>query len=105
MGVLGGLLHDNDGEVAQAAAAALGKISGPEAAKTLEAGLGHAKGAVRTAVAGAGLVCAEGLLASGERDRALSLYNILAAPDVPKPVRLAAMRGIIAAETALNRPR
>jgi len=61
---------------------------------------------VRTAAqAGAGLVCAEGLLAQGERPQALALYNTLTATGIPKPLRLAAMRGIIAAETSLSRPR
>lgn len=99
------LLHGADPEVAQAAAAALGKISGPEAAKALQGGLGRTKGATRTAVADAGLVCAEGLLAQGQHTQALDLYNKLARPDIPKPVRLAAMHGIIAAETSLSRPR
>jgi len=65
------------------------------------------RGFVKTAAAqaGAGLVCAEGLLAQGERDQALALYNTLIRTDMPKPVRLAAMHGIIAAEVSLNRPR
>jgi HEAT repeat protein len=105
VGALARLLHDTDAEVAQAAAAALGRISGAQAAKALEEGLGKTKGAVRTAVAGAGLVCAEGLLAQGERNQALALYNTLARADMPKPVRLAAMHGIIATEVSLDRPR
>jgi hypothetical protein len=99
------LLTDPDTEVAQAAAAALGKVSGPEAAKTLQHALVRTQGPVRTAVAGACLVCAEGLLARGDRTQAFAVYNTLTAPDIPKPVRLAAMRGIIAAETSLSRPR
>jgi len=105
VGALAELLYDEDGEVAEAGAAALGSISGPQAANALQDGLGRTKGAVRTAVAAGGLVCAEGLLAQGERNRALALYDALSAKDVPKPIRLAAMRGIIAAETSLNRPR
>ncbi len=98
-------LDDGDAEVAQAAAAALGRISGPPSAKALEDALGRTKGAVRAAVAGACLVCAEGLLAQGEREQAMALYSTLTGTDVPKPVRLAAMHGIIAAETSLSRPR
>lgn len=105
VGTLARLLNNADVEVAQAAAAALGSISGLEAAKALQNGLGRTKGALRTSVAGAGLVCAEGLLAQGQRSQALDLYSLLARPDVPKPVRLAAMHGIIAAETSLSRPR
>ena len=45
------------------------------------------------------------LLAGGKRDEALALYASLSAPDVPKAARLAAMHGIISAETAIGRPR
>jgi HEAT repeat protein len=47
------LLYDADPEVAQAAAAALGNISGAQAAKALTDGLRKTKAPVRTAVAGA----------------------------------------------------
>jgi HEAT repeat protein len=99
------LIYNTDSEVAQAAAWALGKISGPLASKALQDGLGRTKGPVRAAVAGAGLLCAEGLLAQGERGLALDLYGALSRADVPKPVRLAAMHGLIAAEISLSRPR
>lgn len=99
------LMHGADAEAAKAAAAALGRISGPQAAKMLQDGLAKTKGAVRTAAAAAGLVCAEGLLAQGDRKQALALYGVLSRPDVPKPVRLAAMHSTIAAEISLGRPR
>ncbi len=105
VGALARLLNEPDVETASAAAAALGKIGGAQAAKALQDGLAQTRGSLRAAVAGAGLVCAEGLLAQGERDQALAFYNNLTRPDIPKPVRLAAMRGIIAAETSLSRPR
>jgi HEAT repeat protein len=99
------LLSSDDPFVAEAAAWALGTISGPESAKALQDGLGKTKGPVRMAVAGAGLTCAEGLLAQGQRSLALSLYDALSRNDIPKPVRLAAMHGTIAAEISLSRPR
>lgn len=99
------LLFDSDPAVAQASAAALGHISGPEAAKVLEAALDKTKGPLRAAVADGALICAEGLLERGNRDEAMALYNTLTAVDVPKPARLAAMHGIIGAETSLSRPR
>lgn len=104
-GALAKLLRDPDLEVAQAAAAALGRIGGPVAAKALQDALGTAKEPVRTAAAAAGLVCAEGLLAAGERDRALAFYDLLMQPGVARPVRLAAMHATIAAETSIGRPR
>jgi hypothetical protein len=57
------------------------------------------------AVADAALVCAERLLAAGERDQALTLYASLSAAGMPKPARLAAMAGIIREETSISRPR
>jgi hypothetical protein len=57
------------------------------------------------AVADACLVCAERLLAEGQRTPALGLNTALTRPDVPQPTRLAAMSGIIREETSLTRPR
>jgi HEAT repeat protein len=99
------MMYDADAEVAQAAAATLGRISGPQATKALQDGLAKTKGPARAAVAAAGLVCAEGLLAQGDRKGALALYGALSRPDMPRSVRLAAMHSTIAVETALGRPR
>jgi HEAT repeat protein len=99
------LMYDADGEVAEAAAAALGLISGPRATQALRDGLGKTKGPVRAAVAAAALVCAEGLMAQNDRRGALALFDTLSRPDMPKSVRLAAMHNTIAAETSMTRPR
>lgn len=99
------LMYDADPQVGRAAASALGHISGFDAMKAIQEGLTRTKGEVRAAVADAGLLCAEGLLATGARDQALAMYNTLTASDIPKPMRLAAMHGIISAETSLSRPR
>jgi hypothetical protein len=99
------LMYDGDAEVAQAAATALGRIGDPRATEALQNALAKTKGQVRFAVASAGLVCAEGMLAKGERKQALAFYDTLSRMDVPKPIRLAAMHGTIAAETSLSRPR
>jgi hypothetical protein len=71
----------------------------------LQAALAKTEGMTRMAVADAALVCAERLLAGGNRDQALALYASLSAADIPKPARLAAMSGIIREETSINRPR
>lgn len=99
------LLHGADTDAAQAAASALGQIGGPRATAILRGGLAKTRGPVRTAVAAAGLVCAEGLMAQGDRKGALALYDTLSHPDMPKSVRLAAMNSTIVAETSLTRPR
>lgn len=103
--VLAKLMVDADSEVALAAVASLGRISGPQAAKVLQDALGKTKGDMRAAVAAAGLVCAEGLLAQGMREQALDLFSVLSARDMPKSVRLAAMHSTISVETSLSRPR
>lgn len=103
--LLNRLLYGADTEAACAAAASLGLISGPSATRTLREALVKSKGAVRKAAAEAGLVSAEGLMAQGDQKGALALYDVLSRPDIPKPVRLAAMHSIIEAETSLRRPR
>lgn len=99
------MMHGPDPDVARAAAAALGSIGGMSSAKELQTALAKTTGMTRMAVADASLVCAERLLADGKRDQALALYASLSAPEVPKPVRLAAMSGIIREETSTARPR
>lgn len=99
------MIHSADPEVARAAAAALGSIGGMASAKELQAALPITKGITRVAVADACLVCAERLLAAGQRTRALALYSALSVRNIPKPVRLAAMSAIIREETAIGRPR
>ena len=98
-------MYGADAGAAQAAIATLGRISGDAATTALQAGLAKTKDPLRSAVAAACLVCAEGLLAKGGRQQALSLYDRLSRPDIPKPVRLAAMHRTIATETAPGRPR
>ena len=90
VGALTNLLHDHDPEVASAAGAALGRIGGPTAAKALQQALGHAKGPALAAVGDSCLVCAEGLLAQGNRKEALALYAALRHPALPKSIQAAA---------------
>ena len=99
------MMYGADADVARAAAAALGSIGDTSSMHELQSALGKTKGMTRAAVADAGLVCAERLIAAGKRDQALALYTFLSAADVPKPARLAAMNSIIREETAIGRPR
>ncbi len=92
------LIRDPDPEVGEAAAAAVGNIGGPAAAKVLRDALGKTKGRLRATVADAGLVCAESLLARGDRAGALALYDTLGRLDIPKPVRMAALHSAFTAE-------
>ena len=103
--VLAKMVYGADADVARAAASALGNIGGVPSMKLLQAALTKTDGMTRMAVADAALVCAERLLAGGNREQALALYASLSAADIPKPVRLAAMSGIIREETSISRPR
>jgi HEAT repeat protein len=85
------LIDHIDPEVAQAAAASVGMIGGPQASSVLQAALGRTKVPVFPVVARATLLCAEGLMATN-RARGLELYQQLTAETMPKPVRLAALR-------------
>jgi len=94
--MLTGLLGDSDQAIAAAAAAALGSIGNPEAAKALADFQAKAPDALGLAAADAQLVCAEHLLADGKKVDAMMIYKSLAKPELPKHVRLAAMRGLLA---------
>jgi hypothetical protein len=84
-------------ESAVAAAKALGEIGTPEAAKALEASRAKGSAEVRMAVADGSLICAERLIASGERAQAVKLLEGLTDQSQPAHVRLAANRAISAA--------
>jgi len=90
------LLGDSDAEIASAAAAALGSIGSPEAAKALGAFQAKAPKTLQLAAADAYLACAEQLLADGKKVDAMMIYKTLSKSD-HKHVKLAAMRGLLAA--------
>jgi len=82
-------LDDPDAAIAAAAAAALGRISGPKAAKELQKVLDYTR-----SVTGACLECCDGLLAQGRKEEARELYDaLLRRSDLPAAVRQAAERG------------
>ncbi len=85
-------------ESAAAAAKALGEIGTPEAAKALEASRGKGSAELRLAVADGSLICAERLIAAGERGQAVKLLEALTNASQPPHVRLAANRALSAAQ-------
>lgn len=103
--VLAKMMYGPDQEVARAAAAAIGSIGDAAAVKELQAALAKTTGMMKATVADASLVCAERLIGDGKRDQGMALYASLTHADVPKPVRLAAMSGIVREETSISRPR
>ncbi len=88
------LLGDSDRKVVAAAAAALGQIGTPEAAKRLRAFREEAPEELRLLAADASLASAERLLAAGTRDQAKAIYQDLKSPKQPEHVCLAASRGL-----------
>ena len=84
-------------ESTAAAAKALGEIGTTESAKALETFRGKGTPAQRLAVADAFLICAERLMASGERAQAVKIIQPLTNSSQPAHVRLAANRALSAA--------
>ena len=97
-------LKDADPEVASAAAVALGRIGGADAAKALSKSLPVAPAAVRAAVAEGCILCAERLLAQSKAADAMKLYDAVRAADVPRQKMLEATRGAILARKADGLP-
>jgi HEAT repeat protein len=90
-------LGDPDIAVSRAAAQSLGLIGTSAAAKHLSAFANKASADMRLPTADALLVCAEQLLADGKKAEALALYRALNSDDQPTRVKLAAMKGMLAA--------
>jgi len=90
-------LGDADAGVAAAAAAALGKIAGPNATNALVQALAGDPAVVRPAVGDALLAIADALLAAGKRDEAAAMFDKVRGAQVPKPLALGATRGAILA--------
>ncbi|MDD5327006.1 MAG: HEAT repeat domain-containing protein [Phycisphaerae bacterium] len=92
------LLSDPDKEIAQAAAAALGKIAGQAAAAKLNEALKRSSGDRHTVLVEAYLACADKFAASGNKSAALAIYRQLYVPSEPTQIRSAALEGMITAE-------
>jgi len=95
--LLAGLIHDPDALIADAAVGALGKIADAKATVALAKALGRTKGTLRLVVADAYLKCADKLLAAGKKKAAMSIYNKLYVSSEPVAIRVAALKGRVAA--------
>jgi len=91
------LSRDSDKEVARAAARALGSIGNPAAAAVLKYRLKHAPADNQLDICEGLLRCAEKLVADGNRDEAIEIYDELRKLDSPHQVRGGALRGAILA--------
>jgi type 1 glutamine amidotransferase len=87
------LITGRDEALAAAAAAALGRIASPQAAKGLAAAKDKTEGKVQMAVLDAYLKCADKMVADGKKADAIAIYKSLSTPAMPKPIRTAAMTG------------
>jgi HEAT repeat protein len=90
-------LNSGDEPVAVAAGRSLAKIGGAKAAEALAKALPKADGQLLEVVRDAYLSTADGLLEAGKKDAAADIYHAMYKPNMPKHVRLAALRGIVAA--------
>ncbi len=91
------LVGNRDQTIAAAAAAALGRIAGSGATKALAKAKDETSGKLRMSVLDAYLRCADQLAAQGNKTQALAIYRELQKEDMPKPIRTAALRGVISA--------
>ena len=90
-------LQDKDGEVASAAAVALGRIGNAAAAKSLRGTLATAPEGIRSAVAEGCVLCAERMHSEGKSAEAVAIYDEVRNADVPKQRVIEATRGAILA--------
>jgi HEAT repeat protein len=90
-------LKDTDEQVASAAAVALGRIGGAQAATALKSFLTVAPSAVRSSAAEGCIRCAEHFLADGQSGQAIELYDLVRKTDLPKNKVLEGVRGAILA--------
>ncbi|MBN1815849.1 MAG: hypothetical protein JW828_00725 [Sedimentisphaerales bacterium] len=90
-------LGDSDILVARAAACSLGLIGTSAAAKELSTFVKKAPAGMKVPVADACLICAEQLLADGQKSEAVALYKGLNSDDQPKHIKVAAMKGLLTA--------
>ena len=97
VGDLTSILKSNDPDVASAAAVALGRIGGIQAASALKGALATAPAGVRAAVAEGCVRCAEHFLADGKAQSAVELYDMVRKADLPKQNVLEGIRGAILA--------
>ena len=91
------LLEAPEPLVAEAAATALGKIGGPDAVAALEAARGAAAANVARRIDEALLMSADLLLASNQNEAAVRIYERFYSPSQPKNLRIAGLRGLLAA--------
>ena len=97
-------LIDPNRDVVGAAAAAIGKIGGPAAARVLAQNLVNASKENLPLIAEGAILCAERFLADGNHVESTKLYDVVRKADVPGQRRLEATRGAILARRSEGLP-
>jgi len=93
--ILSRILGRSNQDAAIAAAAALGQIADSQAAEALAEAKNKAEGKLLSVVLDAYLKCADQLVADGNKIKALAIYKELQKEGMPKPIRTAALTGMI----------
>jgi HEAT repeat protein len=89
------LVGDSDETVADAAAAALGKIADEQATQALAEAKEKTNGKLQMRVMDSYLLCADKLVADGKKTQALTIYKELSKRQMPESIRAAATKGMI----------
>jgi type 1 glutamine amidotransferase len=95
VGNLSRILGRKNQQAAIAAAAALGQIADSQAAEALAGAKDKAEGKLLSVVLDAYLKCADQLVADGNKIKAMGIYKDLQKEGNPKPIRTAALTGMI----------
>lgn len=93
------LLGDADIMVARSAANSLALIGTSAAARELSRFASKAPANMKLPIADACLICAEQLLADGQKAKAVALYSGLKGDDQPRHIKVAAVKGMLTAAT------
>jgi type 1 glutamine amidotransferase len=93
--ILGRILGRANGDTAMAAAAALGQIANADATEALAQAKDKATGKLQMVVLDSYLKCADQLVADGNKVKALTIYKELQKEGMPKPIRTAALTGML----------
>jgi len=96
------LLMDRDEDVGLAAAAALGKIGGPDALAALDKIRPMAIGDMQLQIGESMAVCAEKMVRAGDRAGAMKVYTLLLAPQAPLAIQQTALIGMVQADPAAS---
>jgi len=93
--ILSRILGRPNQQAAIAAAAALGHIAGSQAAEALAEAKDKAEGRLLSVVLDAYLKCADRMVDEGNKIKAMAIYKELQKEGMPKPIRTAALTGMI----------